>query len=210
MFNRSAQRRMHWATTFRAGDKVSPCLLRYATAVVLSEKTATTRPSKQVQRALRPLSTANNSCWLIDRETSPSNQIPEANWSATVAPQPRLEASDQNIWSGELRAREIPSPRQPSVHHHQRSSREGGSQGTRISSSRKSQPRLRANCKALIQSWPFGTRRDREARWPSKTLQNFADCTFEDRSSSAIEKNFSILEGVAKARKVCESILIPK
>ena len=28
--------------------------------------------------------------------------------------------------------------------------------------------------------------------------------------SSAIEKNFSILEGVAEALKVCESILIPK
>ena len=142
MFNRSAQRRMRWATAFRAGDKVPPCLLKYATAVVLSEKTATTRPSKQVQRALRPLSTANNSRWLVDREreTSPSNQTPEANWSATVAPQPRLESSDQNIWSGELMVREIPSSRRPSVHHHQMSSRGGGSQGTRISSSRKSQP----------------------------------------------------------------------
>ena len=209
MFNCSAQRRMCWATAFRAGDKVPPCLLRYATAV-LSGKTATTRPFKQAQRALRPLSTANNSRWLIKRETSPSNQTPEANWSVTVVPQSRLEASDQSIWSGEHRAREIPSSRQPSVHHHRRSSREGGSQGTRISSSRKSQPRLRANCKALIRSWPFGTRRDREARWPSKTLQNFADCTFEDRNSSGIEKNFSILEGVAKARKVCETILIPK
>ena len=152
MFNCSAQRRMLWAIAFRAGDKVPPCLLRYATAVMLSEKTATTRPSKQAQRALRPLSMANNSRWLIERETSPSNQTPEANWSVSVAPQPRLEESDQNIWSGERRAREIPSLRPPSVHHHRRSSREGGSQGTRISSSRKSQPRLGAHCKALIRS----------------------------------------------------------
>ena len=152
MFNCSAQHTMRWATAFRVGDKVPPCLLRYTTAVVLSEKTATTRPSRQAQRALRPLSTANNSQWLIERETSPSNQTPEVNWSATVAPQPRLEASDQNIWSGERRAKEIPSSRRPSVHHHRRLSREGGSQGTRISSSRKSQPRLRANCKALIRS----------------------------------------------------------
>ena len=113
---------------------------------------------------------ANNSRWLIERETSPSNQTPEANWSSTVAPQPRLEASDQNIWSGERRAREIPSSRQPSVHHHRRSSRERGSQGTRIPSSRNSQPRLRANCKAFIRSWPFGTRRDGLARF-SRTLQ---------------------------------------
>ena len=144
MFNPSAQRRIRWATAFRAGDKVPPCLLRYATAVVLSEKTATIRPSKQVQRALRPLSTANNSRWLVERETLPSNQTPEAKWSSTVAPQPRLEASDQNIWSGECRAREIPS----SVHYHRRSSREGGSQGTRISSSRKSQPQLKSQLKS--------------------------------------------------------------
>ena len=169
IFNCSAQSKMSWATAFRARDKVPPCLRRYTTTVVLSEKTATTRPSKQEQRALRPFPTANNSHWLIERETSPSSQTPEANWPTTVAPQPRLEASDQNIWSGELRAREISSSRRPSVHHHRRSFREGGSQGTRISSSRKSQPRLRANCKALIRSWSFGTRRDREVRCPSKT-----------------------------------------
>ena len=118
MFNFSAQRRMRWATAFRAGDKVPPCLLRYATAAMLSEKTATTRPSKEAQRALRPLSMANSSRWLIEREASPSSQTPETKRSATVAPQTWLEASDQNIWSGELGAREIPSSRPPSVHHH--------------------------------------------------------------------------------------------
>ena len=167
MFNCSAQRRMRWATAFSRRQSPSlPSQIRHHGRVVgVDCDNSTFQTSTKSPEAP---SMANNSRWLIERETSPSNQTPEVNWSATVAPQPRLEASDQNIWSGERRARETPSLRRPSMHHHRRSPREGGSQLTRISSSRKSQPRLRANCKALIRSWPFGTRRDKEARWPSK------------------------------------------
>ena len=179
MFNPSAQRRMRWATAFRAGGKVPPCLLRYATAVVLSEKTATTQPSKQVQRVLRRLSTANNSRWLIERETSPSNQTPEANWSSTVAPpnlgwrrltrtfsleSARLERSplrdDRRCTTTEGRP-EKEDPREPGY-------------------PRPENPSLDLE---PTEELSFETRRDREARWPSKTLQNFADCTFEDRNS---------------------------
>ena len=61
-----------------------------------------------------------------------------------------------------------------------------------------------------MRSWPFGMGCVKDARWPSRTLQDFTDCTSEDRNSTTIEKNFSILEGVAEALKVCESILIPR
>ena len=117
----------------------------------------------------------------------------------------RSEASDQS-----RRSERYPPRDDHSAHHHRRSSREGKSQGTKTELSRKSQPHLRANCRALIWSQPPGTRCAKDARWPNRTLQNLADCTFEDRNSSAIEKNLSILKGVCEARKVCDSILIPK
>ena len=175
MLNCSAQRRMRWATAFRAGDKVPLCLLRYATAVMLSEKTAITRLSKQVQRALRPLSTANNLRWLIERETSTSNQMPEANWSATVAPNRGWRHLTRTFGlesSGLERSplRDDPRCTTTEGHPEKENSRERGYP-------RPENPSLdlRANCKALIQSWLLGTRRDSEVRWPSKTLQNFAD-----------------------------------
>ena len=90
---------------------------------------------------------------LVDGETSLALQ-PNARDEVVGnrSPHPWSEASDQKIWSVERRVRETPSSRRPSAHQHQRSSREEASQGTRISSSRKSQPRFRTSFKALMQN----------------------------------------------------------
>ena len=69
------------------------------------------------------------------------------------------------------------------------------SHGIKTESSWKSQLRLRASWKALFQSRPSGTRCVSNAGWPRRTIQNFADCNFEDRNSSAIEKNFFYPQG---------------